>query len=120
MSKNKAFEDEELEALLKEATTPLVVSKEFKKVAEEVMVTHKDTFKKLAANDTEWQQAFGISKNENGKWDVVQVFFNPNNGEARVNNVIRSESNKAVAQVRANEALSRVVNGLSLNAMTRK
>lgn len=121
MAKNKAFEDAELEALLKEASATIEVNKTFKKAAEEVLETHKDTFKKLAENDSQkWEQAFGVNKNEQGKWDITEIFYNPLTNECRINNVIRSESSKAVAQARVQEAHARVLNGLSLNGMIKR
>jgi len=121
---NKAFEEDELEALLAEASKTIQQAKTeaFKEAAKEVMKTHKDTFEKLAATDTtvKWQQAFGVNKNEDGKWDVTEVLYNPLTNECRINSVVRTEASKAVAQARASEALSRVLNGLSLNGMIKQ
>ncbi len=121
---NKAFEEDELEALLAEASKTIQPAKTeaFKEAAKEVMKTHKDTFEKLASTDTtvKWQQAFGVNKNEDGKWDVTEVLYNPLTNECRINSVVRTEASKAVAQARASEALSRVLNGLSLNGMIKQ
>ena len=119
---NKAFEEDELEALLAEASKTIQPTKTeaFKEAAKEVMKTHKDTFEKLAATDVKWQQAFGVNKNEDGKWDVTEVLYNPLTNECRINSVVRTEASKAVAQARASEALSRVLNGLSLNGMIKQ
>lgn len=122
MSK-KAFEDDELEALLAEASTSIQVKKteEFKTAAKEVLKTHENTFKKLAENDisVKFEQAFGVNKNSDGKWEVTEVLYNPITNECRINSVVRTEASKAVAQARAQEAMARVLNGLSLNSMTK-
>lgn len=120
MAKNKAFEDDELEALLKEAASPIVkptTTEAFKEVVQEVLKTHSDTLAKL--EDTKYDRSFGVSKNEHGKWDVVEIVYNTKTNECRINDVIRSEASKAVAQARATEALARVLNGLSLKGMNK-
>jgi hypothetical protein len=121
MAKNNAFDDEELEALLKEASTTIEVKKkeDFKEVAKKVMETHKDTLAKLSDTTTKWQQAFGVNKNEHGKWDVTEVLYNSLTNECRINSVVRSESSKAVAQARCQEAVARVLNGLPLSGMNK-
>jgi predicted metal-dependent TIM-barrel fold hydrolase len=120
MAKNKAFEDGELEALLKEANAPIVkptITEAFKEVAKEVMKTHAKTLAKL--EDTKMEQAFGVCKNDLGKWDVVEILYNTKTNECRINDIIRSEASKAVAQARAAEAMARVLNGLSLKSMNK-
>jgi hypothetical protein len=121
MAKNTVFEDDELEALLKEASSTIEVKKkeDFKEAAKKAMETHKDTLAKLADTTTKWQQAFGVNKNEHGKWDVTEVLYNPLTNECRINNVIRSEASKAVAQARCQEAVARVLNGLPLSGMNK-
>lgn len=114
---NKAFEEDELEALLAEASKTVQPTK-----AEPVkQAATKAIEKTVAVEETiKWQQAFGVNKNEDGKWDVTEVLYNPLTNECRINSVVRTEASKAVAQARASEALSRVLNGLSLNCMIKQ
>lgn len=63
-------------------------------------------------------KAFGIYKNEDtGKWDVLEIDFDVQSGTARIVDTLVSVNNKLVAQRRAEEAMSRVLNKLPLLCM---
>jgi len=113
---NKAFEDDELEALLAEASKTVQSTKAEVKKED----TASKPIEKTVEEGPKWQQAFGVNKNEDGRWDVTEVLYNPLTNECRINSVVRTEASKMVAQARAQEALSRVLNGLSLNGMIKQ
>lgn len=66
-------------------------------------------------------KAFGVRRNlETRKYEIIEIHYNAETGEAKVHDIIRSETSAVVAQTRANEALARTMNGLKLDSMRRK
>ena len=94
MSKKRELEDKELDALLEEYQAPK--KEEVIEVSKKAMEKHKDAFEKLEDNSLS-ESAFGVFKNSDGKYELVEIKFSSITMEGRVHRTIKTESNKAMA-----------------------
>jgi hypothetical protein len=59
--------------------------------------------------------AYGVHKNvTTNKWEVVELIFDPLTSDAKVNDVLMTSINKAVAQMKAGEFIARRLNNLTI------
>lgn len=121
MAKNKSVSQEELSALMKSVETqapkPQTTPKQF--VKEEKPAPPAPQERK--PEDINVSKAFGVRRNpETKKYDIVEIHYNMSTNEAKIIDILRSETSGVVAQTRVNEAIARVMNGLKLDSMRRK
>ena len=124
MSKAKnALSESELSDLFKtvQKNNTEVEEAATKPVAKSAPVVEK-SLDKTKKDEYNQNKAFSIRKNsETKKWDILEIDYNIKDGTARIVDTLMSMDNQAMARMRMEEAMTRVLNKLPLDGMrTRK
>lgn len=84
-----------------------------KKVAEEKPVVELPKGVVPVVKQTNY--AYGVCKNkETSKWEVLEIVYDTETSEAKINNTVYSSTSRNSAQVNAEEFLARRLNNLSI------
>jgi hypothetical protein len=107
-----AFSQEEIDAMLKEAQAGVSIKQQEVKQSAEVPQQRQAKTDLVEGSGF----GYGVIKHSEGKYAVVELSFNLKDNTAKIEGIVETQGNKAVAGMKAEEAIRRNLMGIKKKA----